>query len=110
MFSRHHNGEKCQTPHVIEEEVKTAFVSAYNKLVTERKEIIANAELIRRMLCNTDALQEEKQRLESEMAVLVDMVNNCIAENARIAQDQEEYQKRYFFIFLSRNGKDYGRI
>ena len=29
------------------------------------------------------------------MAVLVDMVNNCIAENARIAQDQEEYQKRY---------------
>lgn len=29
------------------------------------------------------------------MAVLVDMVNNCIAENARIAQDREEYQKRY---------------
>lgn len=25
----------------------------------------------------------------------MDMVNNCIAENARIAQDQEEYQKRY---------------
>ena len=63
--------------------------------MTERKEIIANAELIRRTLCNTDALQEEKRRLESEMAVLVDMVNNCIAENARIAQDQEEYQKRY---------------
>ena len=50
---------------------------------------------IRRTLCNIDALQEEKRRLESEMAVLVDMVNNCIAENARIAQDQEEYQKRY---------------
>ena len=37
-----------------------AFVSAYNKLVTEKKEIIANAEIIRRTLCNTDALQEEK--------------------------------------------------
>ena len=93
--NRKYNGEKCQTPHVTEEEVKTAFVSAYNKLVTEKKEIITNAELIRRTLCNTDALQEEKRRLESEMAVLVDMVNNCIAENARIAQDQEEYQKRY---------------
>lgn len=93
--NRKYNGEKCQTPHVTEEEVKTAFVSAYSKLVTERKEIIANAALIRRTLCNTDALQEEKRRLESEMAVLVDMVNNCIAENARIAQDQEEYQKRY---------------
>ena len=79
--NRKYNGEKCQTPHVTEEEVKTAFVSAYSKLVTERKEIIANAALIRRTLCNTDALQEEKRRLESEMAVLVDMVNNCIAEN-----------------------------
>ena len=29
------------------------------------------------------------------MAVLVDMVQGCIAENARIAQDQAEYQKRY---------------
>ena len=93
--NRKYNGEKCQTPHVTEEEIRAAFVSAYNKLVTEKKEIIANAELIRRTLCNADALQEEKRRLESEMAVLVDMVNNCIAENARIAQDQEEYQKRY---------------
>ena len=50
---------------------------------------------IRRTLCNIDALQEEKRRLESEMAVLVDMVQGCIAENARIAQDQEAYQKRY---------------
>ena len=93
--NRKYNGEKCQTPHVTEEEIKVAFISAYNKLVTEKKEIIANAELIRRTLCNTDALQEEKQQLESEMAVLVDMTQNIIAENARIAQDQEEYQKRY---------------
>ena len=78
-----------------EEEVKAAFISAYNKLVTEKKEIIANAEHIRRTLCDTTLLQEKKQRLESEMTVLVDIVNNCIAENARIAQDQEEYQKRY---------------
>lgn len=78
-----------------EEEVKAAFVSAYNKLVTEKKEIIGNAEIIRRTLCITDTLQEEKHRLEGEMAVLVDMVNNCIAENARIAQDQNDYQKRY---------------
>ena len=43
-----------------EDEVKAAFVSAYNQLVTERKEIIANAEIIRKTLCVTDALQEKK--------------------------------------------------
>ena len=29
------------------------------------------------------------------MAVLVEMTQNIVAENARIAQDQDEYQKRY---------------
>ena len=90
-----YDGEKCQTPHVTEDEVKAAFIFAYNKLLTEKKEIIANSEIIRKTLCKTDDLQEEKRRLESEMAVLVDMVNNCISENANIAQNQEEYQKRY---------------
>ena len=93
--NRKYNGDKCQTPHVTEDKVKAAFVSAYNQLVTEKKEIIANAEIIRRTLCVTDALQEEKSKLEDEMAVLVEMTQNIVAENARIAQDQDEYQKRY---------------
>ena len=29
------------------------------------------------------------------MAVLVEMTQNIVAENARVAQDQNEYQKRY---------------
>ena len=32
---------------------------------------------------------------KASLAVLVEMTQNCIVENARIAQDQEEYQKRY---------------
>ena len=93
--NKKYNGEKCQTPHVMEDEVKAAFVSAYNRLVTEKKEIITNAEIIRKTLCVTDALQEEKGKLEEEMAVLVEMTQNIVAENARVAQDQDEYQKRY---------------
>ena len=87
--------EKCQTPHVTEDEVKVAFISAYNQLVCEKKEIIANAEIIRKTLCVTDALLEEKGKQEEEMAVLVEMTQNIVAENARVAQDQDEYQKRY---------------
>ena len=41
-----------------------AFVSAYNLLVTEKKEIIASVEIIRRTLCVTDDLQEGKRKLE----------------------------------------------
>ena len=90
-YGRH----KCQTPHVTEEDVKTAFVAAFNRLVTEREEIIANVEVIRQTLCDTTALESEKATLGQELAVLVEMTQNCIAENARVAQDQGEYQKRY---------------
>ena len=95
LSNEKYNGDKCQTPHVTEDEVKAAFVSAYNQLVTEKKEIIVNAEIIRKTLCITDALQEEKAKLEEEIAVVVEMTQNIVAENARIAQDQSEYQKRY---------------
>lgn len=78
-----------------EEEVKTAFVTAFNRLVTEREEIVANAEIVRQTLCDTTELECEKAALGQELAVLVEMTQNCIAENARIAQDQGEYQKRY---------------
>ena len=93
--NRKYNGEKCQTPHVTEDEIKEAFVSAYNRLVSEKKEIIGNAELIRKTLSTTAALRDEKARLEEEMALLVKMSQSVIAENARVVQDQDEYQRRY---------------
>ncbi len=87
--------KKCQTPHVTEEDIKALFITAYNKLISEKKEIIANAEVIRKTLCTTNTMLAEKQRLEDEILVLVEMTQNLVAENARVAQDQEEYQKRY---------------
>ena len=90
-----YGGHKCQTPHVTEDAVKTAFVTAFNRLVTEREEIVANATLVQQTLCDTTELEREKAALGQELAVLVEMTQNCIAENARIAQDQGEYQKRY---------------
>ena len=90
-----YDGKKCQTPHVTEEEIKEAFVMAFNRLVTEREEIIANAQLVRQTLCDTTALTEEKAKLQQELAVLVEMTEKTVMQNARIAQNQEEYQRHY---------------
>ena len=54
-----------------------------------------NARLVRQILCDTTELEQEKASLGQELAVLVEMTQTCIAENARIVQDQGEYQKRY---------------
>ena len=76
-------------------EKELADMGIKNKLVTERDEIIANATLVRQTLCDTTELEREKAALGQELVVLVEMMQDCIAENARIAQDQGEYQKRY---------------
>ena len=89
--NKKYDGHKCQTPHVTEEEIKTAFT----RLVTEREEVIANARLVQKTLCATEELEQEKSALAEELAVVVKMLEECVAENARIAQNQAEYQKRY---------------
>ena len=44
---------------------------------------------------DTAPLEAERNAIHSEMAVLSETTQKAIAENARIAQDQGEYQKRY---------------
>ncbi len=90
-----YDGKKCETSHVTGEEIRSAFVSAFNKLLTEKKDIIANAEIIRRRFCVADALLKEKDRLAEEMSVLSEMMQKLDNENARLAQDQDEYKNRF---------------
>ena len=88
-----YKGEKCQTPHVTEEEITETFVKAFSRLVSEREVIIANARLVRQTLCDTTVLAEEKAKLQQELAVLVEMTEKVVMQNARIAQNQTEYRR-----------------
>ena len=87
--------KKCSTPHLTEEEIKAAFVTAFNRLYDGKDALLENLREVREHICNTTSLEAEQRKLADEMRVLVDMVQNCIGENARIAQNQTEYQKRY---------------
>jgi len=89
------NKEKCATPHLDEEAIKRHFVSAANKLLTDKDMIIANFTLMRDSLFDTEALEAERSELQSEMAVAAELIQKCIGENARIALDQREYLERY---------------
>ena len=46
-------------------------------------------------ICNTENLEAERDKLAREMQVVSEMAKNAIRKNAAIAQDQNEYQKRY---------------
>lgn len=92
---RHKYERGCTTPHLGEQQIKSLFVAAVNQLVTEKDEIIGNIELVRDTLCDTSELESKAQVISDELTALTVLLENCIAENARYAQDQAEYQKRY---------------
>ncbi|MCL1949218.1 MAG: recombinase family protein [Turicibacter sp.] len=87
--------QKCSTPHLAEETIKGLFISAVNKLLVDKDEIIANFNLVKNELFNTDGLETERSELQNEMAVTAELIQKCIEENARTALDQKEYQERY---------------
>ena len=40
-------------------------------------------------------LEAKRDALQEEIAVTVELTQNAVAENARVAQDQDDYNKRY---------------
>ena len=86
---------RCKTPHLTEDEIKDAFIRVVNNLITDRKEILKELRAVKTTLTDTKDLEAEQKRLAEQMNVDADAVQELIAENARVAQDQKEYELRY---------------
>ena len=70
-------------------------MEAFNSLLTEKDEMLADIETVRKTLKSSKALEKEKEDTEQEMAVVAELMDQCVDENARVAQDQADYRKRY---------------
>ena len=88
--------KKCTTPHLDEETIKELFINAANKLLEEKDEIIDNFESIKNVLYDTCPLEAKQAELQNEMEIVSKLIQQCINENAKVALNQEEYQKRYY--------------
>ena len=78
-----------------EDEIREGFVRAYNALASDKDEIIENIREMKAILCNTDDLFAEKERLDADVTIAAERLQEAIDENARVAQDQNEYEIRY---------------
>ena len=92
---KYKGGKPCSTPHVTEEQVKDAFVRAVNVLFSEKEELSANVQMVIAMLCDSTELEKRQRELKEELEVVVELVERCVTENARVALDQDEYTQRY---------------
>ena len=66
-----------------------------NEVLNGRKKAIAAFEAAKSTAFDTTALEIEAASLETEMQVISEKMQALIRENATIALDQEEYQKKF---------------
>jgi site-specific DNA recombinase len=89
------NDEICTTPHLTDEEIQTYYLSALRKLLADKDEIIAAFEQARDAAFDLSALIMEQNGLQNELLVVTELMHQSMYENARVAQDQAEYNKYY---------------
>lgn len=88
---KHH----CKTPHLTEEEIKDIFVKAVNQLISNKEVVLGNIILLKEQLTDTATLEKERDRLSTDLELMADKVQQLIAENARVAQNQDDYERNY---------------
>ena len=71
------------------------FIIAYNRLMSNRKQILEDCELMRRSLSDFDTLDARIEQLTEEAKMVEELVRAVVKENASTAQSQEAYLKRY---------------
>ena len=91
-------GEKkrpCATPHLTEEQIKTAFCRALSDLLIDRDRIITDGKAVIAALTDCTALDKKAEEIDAEISRVASHVEQLIKSNALAALDQEKYGKRY---------------
>lgn len=88
-----YDGEKkCSTPTITESDVMKAFEKMLRQM--DKQAQISNLREIYADVMEFEGLEQEKKKLEAERNAVGEKYRQEIEKNARVAQDQGEYQKR----------------
>ena len=85
----------CTTPHLVEDDIKARFLTAYNSLLPSRDGILSDCRMMYEALTDTTAIDAEMEELLREAEVITELTRKCIEENASSAQNQEEFTAKY---------------
>jgi len=75
--------------------MKQAFIMAFNRLSCDKERYIAAIEEALPLITDVSNMETEATRLAEERDVVTELIRKCVEENARTAQDQAIYRKKY---------------
>ena len=87
--------EKCSTPHLYEKDIQRIFLDFVNSLITDRATITGGLKEALMAITDNAALERERKELQEECEVVLELMRKMVQENARIVQDQVEYNAKY---------------
>jgi len=85
---------RCSTPHVTEEDIKARFLTVWNQIAGNKETLIADCKDAKALICDCKAINKEIMELEREAEVAAELSRKAIYENARTAQNQDEFNER----------------
>ena len=88
------NEKRCQTPHLYEEDVKAAFVRAYNSLKPIRQAVLDDLDAIISCIGDQD-LQRKLDDANERAALIAAAARDLIARNASQGMPREEFDREY---------------
>jgi hypothetical protein len=93
--AKYKHGTHCATPHLTDDMIKTAFVSAFSRIVADKGRHIAEHTDSVRELSDESVLDREDLELQAKCAETLSLIQDCVNDNARRPQDQTKYQQKY---------------
>ena len=92
---KYSNDIRCNTPHIQENEIKTAFLKAFNQVLGDKGLYIAQFEEMLPLLADTSKLEIRLKEAQSAFDAAVEKLRRHMEENARLLQDQDAYELRF---------------
>ena len=88
-------GPQCPSSHVTEDDIKAAFVAAFNRLAGDKERYIAAFDETLPIIADTTALDKAVAKAARERDALDALMRDNVRENARTEQNQEAYNRTY---------------
>ncbi len=95
--AKYKNAQKCTTPHLSEAQIKSIFVKAVNKLITDKTSVITDLKDLRKILLNTSDLEKKLADAQVELECAESALKNYF-DGRPITEDDgvfESYQVKY---------------
>lgn len=92
---KYESGEKCETPHLTESQLKSLFLRAVSEYFSDRDALIEDLRTTQRFLSDTTFIDADIRELEQELADTADLIRLCVSGNASNALTEAEYRETH---------------